>query len=203
MKFLKENSYDIVKFYITQIGISIFSHIMYHAGGAIGAESNITATIGICISVFAIIFYFFLLYTAAWDFGAKDKIRIDGGRMSPDKTKLLKMSLVANSLNLILVVAATVGFSLASSGIGGIALPMGTITLLILQYTAGMFQGVINYSFIFLKVAGEPSYEFYLAASIAYLVFILLSILITHFAYYMGSKDRKIFGFIKSNKKYE
>ncbi len=203
MKFLKENSYDIVKFYITQLGISIFSHIMYHAGGAIGADSGITATIGICISVFAIVFYFFLLYTAAWDFGAKDKIRIDGGRMEPQKAKLLLMSLIANSLNLLLVLASTTGFALALSGVGGVALPIATIALLILQYTAGMFQGVINYSFTFLKVEGQPSYEFYLAAAISYLVCILLSIAITHFAYYMGSKDRKIFSFIKSNKKYE
>ena len=60
MKFLKENSYDIVKLFINQIGIAIFSTVLYTAVGDI-EDVALRSGIRIAISAFAMLFYFALL----------------------------------------------------------------------------------------------------------------------------------------------
>jgi hypothetical protein len=45
-----------------------------------------------------------------WDSGAKDKIRIDGGRMKRDCFKGAKISLIASIPNLLLCVLSIIGF---------------------------------------------------------------------------------------------
>ena len=72
MKFLKENSYDILRLYINQIGITIFSLVLYFSVGMLD-DKVLSLRLKIAISVFAMLFFFALLYTAAWDWGAKDK----------------------------------------------------------------------------------------------------------------------------------
>jgi hypothetical protein len=54
-----------------------------------------------CVSAFCILFYFFLLYTMCWEIGAKDKLRVEGGRMDPAPFKCVWLSLAANSINLL------------------------------------------------------------------------------------------------------
>ena len=54
-----------------------------------------------CVSAFCILFYFFLLYTMCWEIGAKDKLRVEGGRMDPAPFKGALLSLVANAVNLL------------------------------------------------------------------------------------------------------
>ena len=80
MKFFKENSYDIVKLLINQIGIAIFSMTLYFSIALI-EDANLKSTLNLLVSIFSTLFYYALIYTAAWEFGAKDKIRIDGGKM--------------------------------------------------------------------------------------------------------------------------
>ena len=205
MNFFKENSYDIVKLYLTQIAISIFALIMYTSAGFIKANTSLSATFQIIISVFSILFYFVLLYTAAWDWGANDKIRADGGRCTLDKTRGLKMVALSNIPNYILVIVPVVGFGLASAGTDTFLAKLGTIFFAILQLTACMFQGVIVNIFAFLENTAEGSFNasFYFAEACGYAVMILVSIVVTHFAYTLGSKDKKLFAFIKTNKKYE
>ena len=61
MKFFRENSYDIVKLFINQIGITIFSFMLYTAVAMIDNDS-LFLKINVFVSVFAIAFYFSLLY---------------------------------------------------------------------------------------------------------------------------------------------
>ena len=84
MKIFKENSYDVVKLYVNQLGIMIFSMLLYTAVGAFENE-KLSLALSIFVSVFSICFYLVLIYYAIWEIGAKDKIRIDGGRMEPSK----------------------------------------------------------------------------------------------------------------------
>ena len=67
MRFFKENSYDIVRLYINQIGISIFSMVLYTAVGTIELSSKL---LDVGLSVFLLGFYFTLIYTASWEYGA-------------------------------------------------------------------------------------------------------------------------------------
>ena len=205
MNFFKENSYDIVKLYLTQIAISVFALIMYTSAGFIKANTSLSATFQIIISVFSILFYFVLLYTAAWDWGANDKIRADGGRCTLDKTRGLKMVAISNIPNYIFVLVPVIGFGLSTAGINTFLAKLGTIFFAILQFTASMFQGLIVNVFDFLRdgAEGAANESFYFAQACGYAVMILITVFVTHFAYTLGSKDKKLFGFIKTNKKYE
>jgi len=109
MKFFKENSYDIVRLLINQIGITIFSLVLYTAL-QFDLDPATTLTIKICLSVFATLFYLTLLYTAAWEFGAKDKLRIDSGKYKKQPAKGALMSFCANLPNFILAIGALVCF---------------------------------------------------------------------------------------------
>ena len=119
MKFFKENSYDIIKLYINQLGITIFSLIMYTAGGMInsGEDAGISLPLRLGISIFSSLFYFVLIYTAAWDWGAKDKIRIEGGKIQRDGYKGFKLALYANVINFVLCTAVIIFGLLSVFGI--------------------------------------------------------------------------------------
>ena len=205
MNFFKENSYDIVKLYLTQIAISIFALIMYTALGFIKANSTLAITLQIIISVFSILFYFVLLYTAAWDWGANDKIRSDSGKRVLDKKRALKMVAISNVPNYILTIVPAIGFGLGAIGVESFVAKIGGIFVVILRFTASMFQGLIANTFDFMKsdIEGVSNYPYYFTEVCGYILMILLSILVTHLAYTLGSKDKKLFGFIKTNKKYE
>ena len=205
MRFFKDNSYDIVKLYLTQIAISIFALILYTAAGFIEAESTLSTTIQIIISVFSILFYFVLLYTAAWDWGANDKIRADGGRCTLDKTRALKMIAISSIPNYIFVIVPAIGFGLGLCGAETFIAKLGGIFIIIFRFTASMFQGLIVNAFEFLRsdAEGAVNYPYYFAETCGYIFMILVTILVTHLAYTLGSKDKKLFAFIKTNKKYE
>ena len=205
MNFFKENSYDIVKLYLTQIAISVFALIMYTSAGFIQANTSLSATFQIIISVFSILFYFVLLYTAAWDWGANDKIRADGGRCTLDKARGLKMVAISNIPNYILVLVPVIGFGLSAAGVNTFLAKLGSIFFAILQFTASMFQGLIVNVFDFLRdgAEGAANESFFFAQACGYAVMIIVTIAVTHLAYTLGSKDKKLFRFIKTNKKYE
>ena len=205
MNFFKVNSYDIVKLYLTQIAISIFALIMYTALGFIQSNESLSTTFQIIISVFSILFYLVLLYTAAWDWGANDKIRADGGRCTLDKLRGFKMAVLANIPNYIFAFIPALGFGLGALGIESFVAKIGAIFVVILRFTASMFQGLLVNVFDFLKtdIEGATNYPYFFAEACGYIFMILLSIFATHLAYTLGSKDKKIFGFIKTNKKYE
>ena len=205
MNFFKVNSYDIVKLYLTQIAISVFALIMHTSAGFIQANTSLSATFQIIISVFSILFYYVLLYTAAWDWGANDKIRADSGRCTLDKTRALKMIAISNIPNYIFVIVPIIGYGLSVGGIETFLVKLGTVFFTILRFTAAMFQGVLVNVFDFLRsdAEGATNISFYFALACGYAVMILVTNAVTHFAYTLGSRDKKLFGFIKTNKKYE
>ena len=70
--------------------------------GIIAYSSSNAALTG--VSVFAVLFYQVLLLFATNEEGARDKIRVDAGRLERDNFLGLKWALAANSLNLLLAV---------------------------------------------------------------------------------------------------
>ena len=186
MNFIKNNFYDIVRLIIIQVGITIFSFVIYTAAGAIELESG-TLIIKICISVFSMLFYFSLLYTTAWDWGAKDKIRIDGGRMQKDDYKGIKMSLLANIPNFVLSFLCALALGLYILGVeclNTVAFIFNTLMRFWMGMYLGVLQGIFN---------GRTDNVGFFFQAIGYFVIPILSILVTHFGYKMGSLERKIF----------
>ena len=189
MKFFKDNSYDIVKLFINQIGITIFSLVLYTAVGFIEDAALFTKII-VLVSVFSSIFYLSLLYTAMWDLGAKDVIRIEGGKDTRVHLKGVKMSLIANIPNFALALFTVIMMSIhLSSGSEGAYTVFGVFNLL-LRFLNSMYLGIIQGVFSFLPENSDVSF---LWQSVGYLVMPLISVIVTHLGYEAGIKNFRIF----------
>lgn len=201
MKLLKTNFYDIIRLYIFQIGITIFSLFLYTAVGFV-EDAVFFNRLRIAVSVFSMVFYFVLIYYMLWEMGAKDKIRIDGGRMEPMKGKGMLLCLFANIPNfiisfvsLLLIVVFLIG---GSQGVWSGYVATYTINLFHESIYMGFIQGVVPE-----VVSSDPQfvdYTYYLVQSILFVVFPTLSILVGHFSYYLGSKEKKFLTLFSSKK---
>ena len=196
MKFIKENSYDIVKFFIYQIGIAVFSLTLAIPLAAAVDDQN-DRIVQLCVSILAVAFYFMLVYTVSWEHGATDRIRIDAGKVSPDKYKGAKIALIACVPNVILSLIAIVASLLYTEGNAWNAV-LGLV-LAILGLIESMYLGAVQ--FISGAVGSESTV--YIINSICYLVFPVIIVIASHIGYTFGDKNFRILGFIpqKSGKK--
>lgn len=195
MKFLKENSYNIIKLYINQIGISIFSLLLYVSVATI-KNDELSSNLTFGISIFAMLFYFALLYTAAWDIGASDIIKIESGRMESKKYKGALMALLANVLNFVLAGVCVISMSFYMNGTQA-ALGFSQIFNLLLRMTSAMYIGLLQS--IFSSFAADGNL-YNLLQSYGYLVAPFLAIIATHIGYIFGMKNLRIFPSSKNPK---
>ena len=196
MRFFKNNSDDIVKLYINQIGIAIFSFFLYTAAGALSEKINDALAMKVFISVFSIAFYFVLIYNVAWEIGAKDKIRIDGKRMEKNKKKGILLGIYANSLNFIVLgIAIILSVLYIASGIDAFNTIFSILNFLF-RFFLSMYLGVIQGITSFIT---DSSISF-LVQTILFFVFAAVSAVITHVSYILGLRDFRFFATAKSNK---
>lgn len=199
MKLFKENSYDIVRLYINQLGIMIFSMLLYTAVGSFD-NASLSSALSVFVSVFSIIFYLVLIYYAVWEIGAKDKIRIDGGRAERFKNKGIYMGLIANIPNFVLGLLTTlfliIYMSTQNDGVYAGFLIFNTIA----RFHASMYLGFITAIVPGATLAENIDLTEFLIESILFTVVPIISPLVTHLAYRLGEQDRKILSFIKSTK---
>lgn len=199
MKIFKENSYDIIRLYVNQLGIMIFSMLLYTAVGAFENEA-LSSALSVFVSIFSICFYLVLIYYAVWEIGAKDKIRIDGGRMEPCKNKGLVMSIFANIPNFILGFFTVAFLSLylwsGSDALYAVFLIFNTI----MRFHASMYLGLITAIVPTGLSTGEIDYVEFLIEAVLFTVIPLISVAITHLAYRLGSQEKKIFAFLSGKK---
>ena len=95
LTFIKENYRTSLKLFINQMGMTVFGLIVLIAAKLL---NNVVFH---CAGVLAILMYMYLLYTAMWEKGSEDKIRIDAGRIKENKLYGLYVSLIANFLNIL------------------------------------------------------------------------------------------------------
>lgn len=188
MKFFKENSYDIVKLFINQMGITIFSLVLYTAVGFIENDS-LNLKLKVVLSVFATLFYFALLYTACWDFGAKDKIRIDGGKYSASIFKGMLMSLVSSIPTLVIAAACFISMLAHVTSGSEAAYSVFAILNLLLRFGSSMFLGVLQGVFSWLSYDADLKF---LWESFGYFVMPIFTALVCHVGYLLGRREFKI-----------
>ena len=196
VKFIKEHSYDIVKLIVNQIGITIFSLVLYTAIGSIEDES-LYSKIMVIMSIFALLFYLSLIYTATWDYGARDKIRIDGGKLVPIKAKGLLLGLIANIPNIILSATAVISMLVYMSCGSDGAYSLFGISNLILRFVNAMHIGILQGIFAFLK---DNNDAYFLWQSVGYLISPAITMLVAHLGYEMGIREFRIFKPIPAKK---
>ncbi|MBQ9131822.1 MAG: hypothetical protein IJX62_05055, partial [Clostridia bacterium] len=95
--FLRDHSYDMVKMLLHQFGIAVFGFCLALASSK--AQSPVLRN---GTSVFAILFYLFLLYTMTWEIGYKDKISVETGKKPRNALRGACISLFANIPNFLM-----------------------------------------------------------------------------------------------------
>ncbi|MBQ8510215.1 MAG: hypothetical protein IJ493_09950 [Clostridia bacterium] len=126
-----------VKMFINQIGMTMFGTML-----ALATTSN--PTMLVLSSVFAVLFYLFLTYSMSWELGAKDKQKIDGGRMKPFPAKGLLISVGANVPNLLLALLMGIGAIVNMATEMEWAGNMSVICNAIARLLNGMYLGMIT-----------------------------------------------------------
>ena len=196
MKFFKENSYDIVKLFVNQIGIAIFSMALYTAVAiAMPADFSGTGTIEFVLSIAATVFYLALVYIAVWEMGAKDAIRIESGKMKKGRCKGLALGVLANVPNFILTGSALIFMVIYILGGADWCESVFAVLNLIFGFLESMYLGVIIN--IIPVVADAPEYAEDLAflwRTVAYFVAPAVSLATTALAYELGVRNKRIFG---------
>lgn len=93
-EFFIENGYISVKMLVVHVAISIFGLMLYLPFDEI--KTNPTdKLLGGLFGIFSIVFYFFMIYDKIWDVGAKDGMRIVGGKSAANPWKGFLVGLVA------------------------------------------------------------------------------------------------------------
>ena len=216
MRFIKENFHDIVKLFINQLGVTIFSFFLYTAT-SVGMKENdsLKTGVNIGVSVLSILFFCFLLYTVAWDWGAKDKIRIDGGRLKEFKYKGALLSLYANVINFFIAAVAFVTvliFMLTYSEASlfdpsltltidkvtpNFALELHSVFNILMRFISSLYNGLLRGIFSGMSNAFLSS----LYESVGFFILPVIAIFATHFGYVMGLREKKIFSSNAKSKK--
>ncbi len=157
--FFKDYGAYSLKMFVTQIAISLLG--MTVSLVFMRVESDIWQLIS---SIFATLFYLFLIYIAAWEVGYKDHVEVSRGHKNKNLMIGLYMSLVANAVNFIFAALVCLKVGLGSASI----------------FLQGMYAGII------LTVAGEGSIPIWM-----YFATTCPAIIVTTVAYIFGLKDIK------------
>ncbi len=176
MEFLKENSYNMVKMFVDQIAMTVFGTIV-----TIATSGN--DDLLLIASLFSIVFYLVVLYTVGWDIGARDKIKIDGGRMREFPAKGFLIALGANSINILLALLIGLGILINTEWAGNISVVCNAIARLI----QGMYLGAIKLleDALFADAVIQDVWWWFLITPIP-------AILTGGLSYYMGSHNKRI-----------
>ena len=168
-EFLERYSYDSVRMILNQVAISMFGFAL--AMSSLKTESD---TLLLWSSIASIVFYLALTYGTAWKVGATDKLSIEYGKITFNPVKGLLVSLLANSVNLLLALLLTIG---SLFGVGGLESVARLLALLI----QGMYQGVLAVG----TIGGEALNNMWWS----YFLITIPSMLISFVAYIAGAKD--------------
>ena len=195
MNFLKNNFGTILKLYINQIGIVIFSLALMFPLESIGGEDGAKPIWSILASIFSVVFYYVLLYYAVWEIGAKDKIRVDSGRYQPTPARGVLLGLFANIPNLILSLPLLVFtiVNVASGACGGALAVFNLLTRLHCSMYLGTILGVTGFN-------NDPTSPVQIIVAVLFVILPLLSAGVTHLAYALGAREIKLFGFLSAKK---
>ncbi len=132
--FLKENGYSIVKLFLNQIAITVFALML-----SMATFSNRKTLLW--VSIFSVLFFLYLNYSACWEIGAKDKLRIDAGRMPMKPAKGLLLSLFANVPNFISALLIGIGAAIDTK----FGQSMSMICDIVSRFLNNMYFGIMNF----------------------------------------------------------
>ena len=178
--FFSQYSYGIIKMFVNQFAISIFGSVL-----AMATASSGNNTLTLVVSIFAILFYLFLLYTMTWEIGAKDKISVDAKKKEYRPYVGIVMAIIANIPNAIIALLYTIAFPFMNiSGSWSVNLAAGSRIASII--TEGMYLGAISV----IKIGETVIRDYWWT----YFVIIIPALVTCWIAYLLGHRNFRFFG---------
>ncbi len=193
-KFFHDYSYSVIKMLVNQIAIAIFGTSLAFATTHAHLDSSGFDTFTLIVSIFAILFYLFLIYTLTWEIGAKDRISVDVGK-KPYRPHLgLLLSFLANIPNLIF---AALYFIASVFNLGEL--------MFFVSLIATLLQGMYFGTMITLKLPFGAGGTYVALNTLwpTFFIIIIPALLTCWLAYYLGHKNFKISSLFVPEKKNE
>ena len=173
--FFHKYSYNIVKNLVNQFAISLFGAMLSMVTTASGNTG-----FAISVSIFAIVFYLFLVYITTWEIGAKDRVSVDVGKMEYRPHTGLLIALVSNIPNFLIAILYFV-----SSLFPDTSKVAGTINFL-----SGIFSMIFQGMYTGLLMSIRFSSGLYLINMWwAFFIIIIPGLVTSWIAYYTGFKN--------------
>lgn len=186
--FLKENSYTVAKLLVYQLGMTIF-------GSCISMAVQSNRPLLLATGIFATLFFVYLVYSALWEIGAKDKIRTDAGRLLPRPLFGLSVASLAGIPNYILLVLMLIGFFFGHADGGAEwAGNLFVVTQVIFKILNGMYVGIIRF------LLPDGAVVSYLNLTLC-LVTVLPALLAAQVGYTVGAKGKTVLGLLGIKRK--
>ena len=172
--FFKKYSFGMVKLFVTQCVIGLFGNVL-----ALFSASIKSTPVTIAISIFSMLFYFFLIYITVWEIGSKDIPAIEGGRLKRSDLTGFYIALGANIPNFAIAVIHVICLPFANtnellSGICG-------ISRIVSLFINGMYTGILSV----IKIGGDAINTQWWA----YFIITIPSLIVATAAYSTGCRD--------------
>lgn len=170
----KKYSFGMVKLFVTQCVIGLFGNIL-----ALFSASVKSTPVTVAISIFSMLFYFFLVYITVWEFGSKDIPAIEAGRTKRSDLTGLWIGLGANLPNIALATlhAICLPFANSSKLLSGVC----GISRIATLFVHGMYTSIMSV----IKI-GDSALN---TQWWAYFVICIPAIAVATVAYSLGSRD--------------
>lgn len=171
--FLSKYSYKMVSVFVTQFAIAIFGNVL----ALTFAKMTIACVL---VSVFAIFFNLFLVYTSIWEVGVKDKPAIDAGRMKRNSLTGLLIAVGAYLPSYVLTIMYAALLPTATTVEGTVAAICAYVKMGLFLFN-GAYTGVMSA----ITVGGQPFNNYWWT----YIIISIPTIATCFLAYILGTKD--------------
>ena len=191
MGFWKKHSYQVVRLFIIQIGITIFGLVLSFAVSSAFRKGDDQIPL-LMVSIFSVLFYLFLLYSVAWEMGGKDRLSLDAQHASPRGGTGFLLSTLSEIPNFLLCLLMLIGGTIYASGatVGGSR--VFGIGYLPEPFLNSMYTGILRALLNATGLVQNESRTYYLVTGLLFLLATLPAILVVGFGYWMGMYEKRI-----------
>lgn len=195
MGFIKKNSYEIVRLMLNQFALSVFGVVLIMAARM--RNKGGFDWLSLVVSIFSTLFYLYILYATLLEIGGKHKVKVDAGSMVCDRRFGLKLMLLAQIPNFVILFFMFLGWLFGYAvAHGNFFIGMYGVAQIILYFQQSMYDGIIGA--IVPTVAGTAmsdaeTIRIFFFVWLAYLLSVIPAVLVSWGSYILGLEDKKLF----------
>lgn len=187
MQFIKKNSYEIVRLFLNQFALAVFGLVLITAA-RMHAESSFD-WLSLVVSICSVLFYLYILYATLLEMGGKHSIKVASGTMAADRHYGLKVMLLAQVPNLVILLLMFLGWLFGFACVhADFFVGLYGVAQILLYFLQSMYDGIIG---IILPSAVGALNCF--LVWLAYLFSVIPAVLVAWVSYYLGLKNKRLF----------